>query len=66
MKTDSEIGAVLILIFCGFLMGMLAGFVWGGCVGMKDIKANAVKRGHAVWVVDAEGSTSFQWKEISK
>jgi len=31
-----------------------------------DLKEQAVRRGHAEWVVKSNGSTSWRWKEEAK
>lgn len=42
-----------------FLLGILGGLGTGTKITQKE----AVRMGHAEWVVDANGSTTFKWKE---
>ena len=44
-----------------FIVLMIAAFA---CSQQRDtLKVEAVKRGFAQWVVNDEGTTTFQWKE---
>jgi hypothetical protein len=58
--SDGSFGCFLAVV------AMLAGTMIGGCTGTesteKKWKTEAVKRGHAAWVVAPDGSTTFQWK----
>lgn len=45
-----------ILVFCGIRAGSE--------MGEGKVQEQAVKRGHAEWVVDCAGKTVFKWKEI--
>lgn len=47
--------ASAVLVFCGILSGSKTG-EW-------KVQEQAVKRGHAEWVVDCAGKTQFKWKE---
>ena len=44
-----------ILVFCGILAGSR--------MGEGKVQEQAVKKGHAEWVVDCTGKTVFKWKE---
>jgi hypothetical protein len=58
----------------GFLPGALIGCVIGAgmtfmvmCIPLNNMRAEAVKRHAAEWVVDpATGSTTFKWKEVTE
>jgi hypothetical protein len=39
---------------------------FGAAWQRDELKAEAVKRGFAQWVVDTSGDTTFQWKEGGK
>ena len=47
-------------------------FVFGVCVGVyfdneaETVRAEAVERGFAEWVLDKESNTTFKWKEVAK
>jgi len=43
-----------------FLLGILGGLGTGTRITQKE----AVRLGHAEWVVDVSGSTTFKWKEV--
>jgi hypothetical protein len=47
---------VISLIFVVFLLEMQR----------DDLKAQAVKRGFAEWVVNEKGDTTFEWKDGAK
>jgi hypothetical protein len=32
----------------------------------QDFEREAIKKGHATWVADKDGNSTFQWKEASK
>lgn len=50
-------GVVFLFIACGML-----GYVVGMYQGKHMTRVEAVQRGHAEWVVNAEGETGFVWK----
>lgn len=50
------IGIVLILVFCGAYLMIFED-------DSKDIKKQAIERGHAEYVVDSDGKTIGKWKE---
>jgi len=56
--------AVMVLdVVCAiavFLLGILCGLGTGTKISQKE----AVRLGHAEWVVDVNGSTTFKWKEV--
>lgn len=53
-----------VLVFCfTAVFVFLVGFAAGAFTALKDSRIEAVKKGHAVWIVDEEGYTRFQWKE---
>ena len=64
MKDDTPLilffAAVLIILF--FFVGTFV----GSKVEEKLKNTEAVKRGHATWVVSTDGSTVFQWNESCK
>lgn len=56
----------------GFALGLVMGLLSGGfligavqhCSEVKPLKASAVEKGAAEWVVDPkDGTTQFRWKE---
>ena len=47
-----------ILIVCVSLIATLV-----ACDQRNELKAQAVKRGYAEWVVGENGDTTFRWKE---
>jgi len=67
MKNDTDTPAILALLL--FVLAALC-FMFGTFIGSKLERDNknteAVKRGHATWVVSTDGSTTFQWNESCK
>jgi uncharacterized ion transporter superfamily protein YfcC len=56
---------VLILFLFAFAMFM-AGFTYGIPHGMQNKEKEAVVKGHATWVADKDGNSTFQWGESCK
>lgn len=48
-----------LLCFIFFILGVTAGDHYAE----KTARTEAVKRGHAQWIVQPDGSTVFQWRE---
>ena len=46
-----------------FILGMIFGAVFGGCTEVSHMKREAVRVGHAEWIIDANGLPQFKWKE---
>ena len=65
MNTKSKRGEAEMEIFVVFMFFVF--FIVGCCTGVsftkKSYRTEAVKLGHATWVVDEAGNTTFQWKE---
>ena len=60
---NDRIAEMVIDVVCAtavFLLGILVGLWTGTNVTQKE----AVRIGHAEWVVDVSGSTTFKWKEV--
>ena len=55
-------GGLLGAFFCLFMVGVIIGFANGGSYGERITRIEAVKNGHAEWVVKDNGSTEFKWK----
>lgn len=52
----------LTIVICALGIGALL----GGVQESYYWRTEAVKRGHAVWVVRVDGTTEFKWKEDAK
>ena len=49
---------------CLFTMALMLVIVIGVIVRQKEnIRKQAIERGHAEYVVDSDGETTWQWKE---
>ena len=46
--------------FATLLLGIALLFDWADA---REIKKQAIERGHAEYVVDSEGKTTWQWKD---
>ena len=64
MKDDNL--PLLVFGAIGFIFVFLLGTMVGSDLEAKLKNAEAIKRGHATWVVAPDGSTTFQWKESCK
>jgi hypothetical protein len=40
------------------------GILFGAYFGESGMKEEAVRKGHAEWVVDCAGKNQFKWKEV--
>lgn len=49
--------------FLCIILGIIIGGSDGGCSGVSQMKQEAVREGHAEWVVDCAGKNQFKWKE---
>ena len=58
MKSDDAMPCFLCI-----LLGIIIGGLFGECIGVRDMKHEAVREGHAEWVADASGKPQFKWKE---
>lgn len=59
---NDRIAEMVIDVMCAtavFLLGILVGLWTGTNVTQKE----AVRIGHAEWVISVNGSTEFKWKE---
>jgi hypothetical protein len=51
------------------MYGLVAGcfmslaILWGDQLGKSMMREEAVRKGHAEWVVDCAGKNQFKWKE---
>ena len=51
------------------MYGLVAGcflslaILWGDQLGKSSMREEAVRKGHAEWVVDCAGKNQFKWKE---
>jgi hypothetical protein len=63
MMSDGDVMVAAFACFvCGALMG--AGVIAGFCgVQMKSLQAEAVRRGHAEFVLSERDSAEWRWKE---
>lgn len=53
-------------LVAAFVSAVLMAIIHGifGCPELREMKGEAVKRGHAEWVVDQEtGRTEWRWKQ---
>jgi len=64
MKDDNQ--PLLVFGAIAIVLSFLIGTMVGSDLEAKQKNAEAVKRGHATWVVAVDGSTTFQWKESCK
>lgn len=48
--------------FAGLCLGICIGALCGAALGVKSVRTEAVRMGHAVWQLDADGDTDFVWK----
>ena len=42
---------------------MFLAIIWGNHLGKSSMREEAVRKGHAEWVVDCAGKAVFKWKE---
>jgi uncharacterized SAM-binding protein YcdF (DUF218 family) len=64
MKDDTP--AILALLFVLAALCFMFGTFIGSKLERDQKNIEAVKRGHATWVVSTDGSTVFQWNESCK
>ena len=61
MKVLSQITILLIMLITGLIwLGL------GARYGEIRTRNEAVKLGHATWIINKDGNSNFQWKEASK
>ena len=60
-KNNGDPSAPYFIVLMSILVG-LAIFTIGMIVGARNMQKEAVKRGHAIWYVDENGDTYFNWK----
>ena len=60
IKNHATIYLFMIILF---LTGIIFGAVFGGCTEVSHMKREAVRVGHAEWIIDTSGMPQFKWKE---
>jgi hypothetical protein len=53
---------IFLLAFVIFMVGCSC----GESHAIREKEKEAVVKGHAIWVADKDGKSTFQWKEASK
>lgn len=61
MKDEFPLPVITVIALIAALVILL--FFGGVGSGRKEIQMEAVKAGHAEWVPNADGTTSFRWRE---
>ena len=54
------------VVFCFAVIFCICFFAIGWCSATSNMKAEAVKQGHAEWVPSKYGFAEFEWKKIDK
>lgn len=62
MSNDLRDNITLMAVLAFFIF--ILGFAFGGSQEMRNKEKEAVRKGHATWVSDKDGNSTFQWKEI--
>ena len=63
---EDDIFPWIIACFLSAVVGFALGFAFGSLQVSEKFEREAVKKGHAVWSTNENGSPVFQWKEASK
>lgn len=62
MNDNNDSATTLILFLLGFVL-FIVGFSCGERNAIRNKEKEAIVKGHATWVADKDGKSTFQWKE---
>jgi hypothetical protein len=67
MSDNNDFGlATVFMIFLLAFVIFMVGCSCGESHAIREKEKEAVVKGHAIWVADKDGKSTFQWKEASK
>ena len=63
-KMSDEFGWEILLFFGVVVVVAILSGIFGSDVGKRAVRTQAVEQGHAAWIPDAKGYTTFEWKAL--